>query len=73
MIDKFCEAFLLKVRRQQKSYGECLATGSMKSMEDYKNLCGKIQGLDESQELLKQTFNEFFGETKPSNREVIDD
>jgi len=73
MIDKFCESFLLRIRKRKDSYIQNIAMGSLNSMEDYKKICGKIQGIDECEEIIKVLFNDYFGETKLNNRENVHD
>ena len=73
MIDKFCEGVLQRIRKRKESYTLCLSTGSLKTMEDYKSICGKMQGLSEAEEIIKTMFNDFFGETKLNNRDETHD
>mgnify|MGYP003352411937 CR=1 FL=1 len=46
MINDFAEALQKQLRVDMNNYTDDLATGSCRSFEDYKHLCGVIQGLD---------------------------
>ena len=45
MINDFAEALQKQLRVDMNNYTDDLATGSCRSFEDYKHLCGVIQGL----------------------------
>ncbi len=41
----FAEAVRAKLREDMNNYADDVATGTCQSFEDYKQLCGKIEGL----------------------------
>lgn len=41
----FAEAVRAKLREDMNNYADDVATGTCRSFEDYKHLCGKIEGL----------------------------
>lgn len=45
MNDSFVEALRKLIRADMNNYADDLATGTCRSFEDYKHLCGVIQGL----------------------------
>ncbi len=53
----FYELSLQKIRDKKQEYINALAEGKPQSFEAYKFLCGKIQGLNEATEELKELFN----------------
>ena len=45
MIEQFSEVLRKNLRTDMNNYADDLATGQCKSFEEYKRLCGVIQGL----------------------------
>lgn len=56
MLEKFCENFLLKLRAAESVLIERLKTGGFKTLEDYKHVVGKIQGLEHAEIMIKETY-----------------
>jgi len=49
----FVEAVSLEILKQVKYLSETLSQGSIKSFDEYKHVCGQIQGLLTANEILK--------------------
>ncbi|NBW21029.1 MAG: hypothetical protein EBR82_75010 [Caulobacteraceae bacterium] len=49
----FAEAVSLEILKQVKYLSETLSQGSIKSFDEYKHVCGQIQGLLTANEILK--------------------
>lgn len=45
MINQFVEALRKKIREDMNNYADDVATGACRTIEEYKFLCGQIQGL----------------------------
>jgi hypothetical protein len=45
MIEQFGQVLREMIRKDMNNYADDLATGACKSFEEYKQLCGVIQGL----------------------------
>jgi hypothetical protein len=45
VIQDYADALIKMLRTDMNNYTDDLATGSCRSFEDYKHLCGVIQGL----------------------------
>lgn len=45
MIDRFADAVRRKLREDLNAYTDSMATGSCKTFDEYKYVCGVIQGL----------------------------
>lgn len=45
MINQFAEALRKEIRKDMNNYTDDLANGVCQSFDDYKKLCGVIQGL----------------------------
>lgn len=66
MIDRFCEQALKKIRERRYIYANLVSSGTSKTIEDYRLICGKISGIDECDSLIKDLFRQVF-EEKPAN------
>lgn len=64
MILKFCDGLLLKIRERQVLVAERLTSGNCKDFEEYKLLLGKLQGLRESEDIVKKIFEDTFKTTR---------
>ena len=53
MIDQFALAICAKLRTDMNNYCDDLASGSAKSMEEYREICGRIRGLAIAEEYVK--------------------
>jgi len=49
----FSDAISLEIIKQVKYLSETLSQGSIKSFDEYKHVCGQIQGLLTANEILK--------------------
>jgi len=49
----FAEAVSLEIIKQVKYLSETLSQGSIKSFDEYKHVCGQVQGLLTANEILK--------------------
>ena len=49
----FAEAISLEILKQVKYLSETLSQGSIKSFDEYKHVCGQVQGLLTANEILK--------------------
>jgi hypothetical protein len=45
VIQSFAEALRAQLRKDMNNYADDMANGACRSYEDYKHLCGVIQGL----------------------------
>lgn len=72
MIVKYIEGLLHRIRTRKIPYIERLSSGSMQTIEDYRNICGKIHGLDEAEGIVKDLYKELF-ENQPFPRKDIND
>jgi len=73
LILKFCDGLLLKIRERQVLVAKRLTSGSCKDFEEYKQLLGKLQGLEESENIIKQIFDDTFKTTRLYEKEDRDD
>lgn len=53
MMKQFAEALNRKLREDMNNYADDVATGSCRNFEDYKRLCGVIEGLAIAERHLK--------------------
>jgi hypothetical protein len=53
VMKQFAEALNRKLREDMNNYADDVATGSCRSFEDYKRLCGVIEGLAIAERHLK--------------------
>ena len=49
----FADALNLEILKQVKYLSETLSQGNIKSFEEYKHVCGQIQGLLTANEIIK--------------------
>ena len=49
----FADALTLEILKQVKYLSETLSLGSIKSFDEYKHVCGQIQGLLTANEIIK--------------------
>lgn len=49
----FAEAISLEILKQVRYLSETLSQGSIKSFDEYKHVCGQIQGLLTANEIIK--------------------
>ena len=49
----FADALNIEILKQVKYLSETLSQGSIKSFDEYKHVCGQIQGLLTANEILK--------------------
>ena len=73
MIDKFYESFLFRLRDRKKVYITRITNGSIATMEDYKQVIGRLQGLDEAESTAKELFKDMYGEIPYDNLERMPD
>jgi hypothetical protein len=57
MIIRFYELSLSKIREKKAQHIERVASGAAQTLEDYRSLCGKIQGLGDAENILKELFD----------------
>jgi hypothetical protein len=62
MIYPYYERVMMVLKREEKTLLETLGRGACSSFDHYKLLTGKVQGLQEAQEILKQGLKAFQGE-----------
>jgi hypothetical protein len=53
---KFYELILQRIRDQQDQYIHRLTNGSLQNFEDYRDLSGKVFGLKQAEEIIKDVF-----------------
>lgn len=58
MDTRFYEKLLLEIRERRSEFSERLLKGSFSSLEEYKFIVGKFQGLREAEELLVDLFKQ---------------
>jgi hypothetical protein len=57
MLNDFYELCLKRLRGQRDLFISRIASNAASNIEDYRFVCGKIQGLQESEDMLKETFD----------------
>jgi len=57
MILKFYEVVLSNIRESIKNYSSRVSNGSMQTHDEYRWLCGKIKGLQETEAILCEVFD----------------
>lgn len=60
MIERFCEVYLKKLRAIREDFVKPCIDNSLKSMEDYRFINGKIQGLERAESLIKEIYSELY-------------
>lgn len=58
MIEKFQDSILDRLNQRKSIYEKAITRGSVQSLEDYRSICGKIQGLEEAGNLIKDLIKE---------------
>lgn len=58
MIEQFCEVFFYRLRKTQADAIKPCINGSIRNMEEYKYITGRVKGLETAEELLKDLFND---------------
>jgi len=56
LIESFCEGLLLKIRAAVEPYVNRVKSGSPKSYEEYKYTAGKIAGIEEVEQVIKEHY-----------------
>lgn len=72
MLSSFYSNCLREIESRQISYIRNIGSGTCPSMESYRSLCGRVQGLEESREVLKnlyETLQKGALKTKKNNTE----
>ena len=52
-VNQFAEALIKMLRRDMNNYADDLASNSCKTMEDYRHICGRLQGLAQAEDYIK--------------------
>lgn len=60
MIQQFCQVLLYKIDKQRQEYHKRVISGVCRSLEDYRAITGKIQGLDEVDSLVRTIFKSYY-------------
>jgi hypothetical protein len=58
MLIKFYELSLQRIRDQKDQYLHRLSSGAIQNFEDYRDLSGKIFGLRQAEEIIKEVFDD---------------
>lgn len=61
MNQKFFEDYVKKIEDRRSLYKDRLISGGIDSIEEYKYVSGKLIGLNESLQILKELSGSFFG------------
>jgi hypothetical protein len=60
-VQQFAEALAKMIRVDMNNYADDLASNTCKTMEDYRHICGRLQGLADAEahlyDLIKRTEN----------------
>lgn len=67
MIIKFCENAFLRIRDKKAVYEQRLLSGCFESLEEYKGVAGKLQGLSEAEDIVKKLYKDMF-DYKPEKK-----
>jgi hypothetical protein len=67
MVFRFFDKSLDQIRNLKLQYIERIAAGSAQSYDDYRFICGKIQGLDKAEEILIDIIKNIESSPKPNN------
>lgn len=57
MLNDFYEMSLKRLRAQRDLFISRIASNAAANIEDYRFVCGKIQGLQEAEDMLKEIFD----------------
>lgn len=55
-MNEFYELCLKRIRSQRDLFISRIASNAASNIEDYRFVCGKIQGLQESEDIMKEIF-----------------
>jgi hypothetical protein len=69
MDQQFYSLVKKRISARQDIIAKTLVGGSISTMEEYKSFTGKLRGLDEAKDILRQAFKDFFNDGE-SNEEM---
>ena len=58
MVNRFVENLLNRVRDAQRGYEASILSGSFKTFDDYKLVCGKLNGIKEIEDLINHLYKQ---------------
>lgn len=56
----FVEKYFLQSKKKQQIYQKSICSGNLKDYEEYRFYCGKLKGLIEADEIVKDTYRALF-------------
>ena len=65
MIDVLCESLLLKIQERKGVCEDRLLAGAFLDFTEYKSCVGKLQGLKETEEIIKRVYKDMLESRKP--------
>jgi hypothetical protein len=60
LLTRLSERFGFDVGKVREGYIQRLLSGSFSSLEDYKYIAGKLNGLEEAEKIFRQIYTEMF-------------